>query len=177
MEGKKGDGSSIVKAGRFIPRGEAGAFDWGGVYCEYPAIGDDQLYFMYTGESTRHGISGLPSFGLATLRLDGFVSVETVSFMAGTLVTRPHHWNAAEVRVNVQSPTGGLKVQLQDETGRAFGGFGAEDCEPIVEDALDAPVRWRGSGDVRSLSGKMVVLQFSFLPEDKLYSYMLRVAS
>ena len=32
-----------------------------------------------------------------------------------------------------------LKVQLQDETGRAFSGFGAEDCEPIVEDALDAP--------------------------------------
>ena len=30
-----------------------------------------------------------------------------------------------------------LKVQLQDETGRAFSGFGAEDCEPIVEDALD----------------------------------------
>ena len=157
----------------FIPRGEAGAFDWGGVYCEYPAIGDDQLYFMYTGESTRHGIPGLPNFGLATLRLDGFVSVETVGFMEGTLVTRPHHWNAAEVRVNVQSLTGGLKVQLQDETGRAFAGFGADDCDPIVDDALDAPVRWRGSGDVRSLIGKMVALQFSFLPEDKLYSYTL----
>ena len=95
--------------------------------------------------------------------------------MEGTLVTRPHHWNAAEVRVNVQSPTGGLKVQLQDETGRAFAGFSTDDCEPIAEDALDAPVRWRGSGDVRSLSGKMVALQFSFLPEDKLYSYTLRV--
>ena len=95
MEGKKGDGSSIVKAGRFIP-------------------------------------------------------------------------------LNVQSPTGSLKVQLQDETGRAFAGFGAEDCEPIVEDTLDAPVCWRGSGDVRSLSGKMVALQFSFLPEDKLYPYTLR---
>ncbi len=35
--------------------------------------------------------------------------------------------------------TCGLKVQLQDETGRTFAGFGAEDCEPIVEDALDAP--------------------------------------
>ena len=35
------------------------------------------------------------------------------------------------------------------------------------------PMRWRGSGDVRSLSGKMVALQFSFLPEDKLYSYTL----
>ena len=67
-----------------------------------------------------------------------------------------------------------LKVQLQDETGRAFSGFGAENCEPIVDDALDAPVRWRGLGDVRSLSGKMVALQFSFLPEDKLYLYTLR---
>ena len=55
-------------------------------------------------------------------------------------------------------------MQLQDETGRAFAGFSAEDCEPIVEDALDVPVRWRGSGDVRSLIGKMVALQFSFLP-------------
>ena len=75
----------------------------------------------------------------------------------------------------MQSPTDGLKVQLQDETGRAFAGFGAEDCEPIAEDTLDAPVRWRGSGDVCSLIGKMVALQFSFLPEDKLYSYTLRV--
>ena len=77
----------------------------------------------------------------------------------------------------MQSPTGGLKVQLQEGIGRAFAGFGAEDCEPIVEDALDALVRWRGSGDVRSLSGKMVALQFSFFPEDKLYSYTLRVES
>ena len=61
--------------------------------------------------------------------------------MAGTLVTRLHHWNAAEVRVNVQSPTGGLKVQLRDGTGRPFAGFGMDDCEPIVDDALDAPVR------------------------------------
>ena len=78
---------------------------------------------------------------------------------------------------DVQSPMSVLKVQLQDETGRAFAGFDAEDCEPIVDDALDAPVHWRGSGDVHSLTGKMVALQFSFLPEDKLYSYTLCVAS
>ena len=29
--------------------------------------------------------------------------------------------------------TCGLKVQLRDETGRTFAGFGAEDCKPIVE--------------------------------------------
>ena len=71
----------------------------------------------------------------------------------------------------------GLKVQLQDETRRASAGFGTDDCEPIAEDTLDASVRWRGSGDVRSLSGKMVALHFSFLPEDKLYSYTLRATS
>ena len=30
---------------------------------------------------------------------------------------------------------------------------------------------------LRSLNGKMVALQFSLLPEDKLYSYTLREAS
>ena len=39
------------------------------------------------------------------------------------------------------------------------------------------PIRRRDSDNVRSLSGKMVALQFSFLLEDKLYSYTLCVAS
>ena len=39
----------------FVERGEPGSFDWGGVYCGYPAIAGDTLYFMYTGESGRHG--------------------------------------------------------------------------------------------------------------------------
>ena len=43
--------------------------------------------------------------------------------------------------------------------------------------APDQRLRWRGSGDVRSLIDKMVALQFSFLPGDKLYSYTLRVES
>ena len=65
----------------FIARGEPGAFDWGGVYCGYPAIAGDTLCFMYTGESGRHGRESRPTLGLATLRLDGFVSVETSGFM------------------------------------------------------------------------------------------------
>jgi len=156
----------------FIPRGDPGAFDWGGVYCEYPVIRGDRIYFMYTGNSERHGKPSGTAFGLATMRLDGFVSVETEGFMEGILVTRPHHWNAAKVRVNVQAPNGRLRVQLQDETGRACEGFGDEDCEPIGEDAVDEVVKWKG-GDVRSLEGKMVALKFTFSPEARLYSYTL----
>ncbi|MBN64778.1 MAG: hypothetical protein CME20_25750 [Gemmatimonadetes bacterium] len=156
----------------FIARGDRGAFDWGGVYCGYPVVSGAQIYFMYTGNSERHGVPSGTAFGLATMRLDGFVSVEAEGFMEGILVTRPHHWHAAEVRVNVHALHGGLKVQLQDEMGHAFAGFGDADCQPICADAIDEVVTWKG-GDVRSLQGRMVALKFTFCPEDKLYSYTL----
>ena len=156
----------------FISRGDRGTFDWGGVYCGYPVVKADRIYFMYTGNSERHGVPSGTAFGLATMRLDGFVSVEAEGFMEGVLVTRPHHWHAKEVRVNVHSLHGGLKVQLQDEMGHAFAGFGDEDCTSICADAINEVVKWRG-GDVRLLAGKMVALKFTFCPEDKLYSYTL----
>ncbi len=72
----------------------------------------------------------------------------------------------------MQATNGRLRVQLQDETGRACEGFGDEDCEPIGEDTVDEVVKWKG-GDVRSLEGKMVALKFTFSPEVRLYSYTL----
>ena len=81
----------------FIPRGEPGSFDWGGVYCEYPVICGDRLYFLYTGGNTWHGQRGTSTLGLATLRLDGFVSVQSECFTEGVVVTRPHHWQAGEL--------------------------------------------------------------------------------
>ncbi len=162
----------------FIPRGEPGSFDYGGVYCEYPAIRGDRLYFMYTGNSTWHGQRGESTLGLATLRLDGFVSVQSEGFTEGVVVTRPHHWSACELRVNVQSLTGGLEVQLQDETGRAFDGFSTGEVEALRMDAVDAPVSWKEKGrDLRELEGRMVALRFTLGPEDRLYSYTLVPAS
>ena len=158
----------------FIPRGEPGSFDWGGVYCEYPAIAGDRLYFVYTGSSRWHGQRGKSTLGLAALRLDGFVSVQSEGFTRGVVVTRPHHWQARELRVNVQSLTGGLEVQLQDETGRAFDGFSTGEVEPVRADAVDAPVTWKGKArDLRELKGRMVALRFTLGPEDRLYSYTL----
>ena len=54
-------------------------------------------------ESGRHGMPSVPTTGLATLRLDGFVSVEAEGFMEGTLTTRPYHWNAKALHVNVHA--------------------------------------------------------------------------
>jgi len=158
----------------FLERGEPGAFDYGGVYCHFPAITDDKLYFMYGGESNRHGVKSTASVGLATMRLDGFVSVETEGFMEGILVTRPHLWRASAVRLNLDSMRGSVRVQLQNEQGQAFEGFGTSDCDPLSTDALDTAVTWgpRGS-DVRALGGQMVALKVTIAPEDKLFSYTL----
>ena len=126
---------------------------------------------MYTGNSERHGVPSGTAFGLATMRLDGFVSVEAEGFMEGVLVTRPHHWHAKEVRVNVHSLHGGLKVQLQDEMGHAFAGFGDEDCTSICADAINEVVKWRGGrrevaggkdggAEVYFLSGRQTVFLY-----------------
>ena len=153
--------------------------DTGGVYCEYPAIRGDRLCFLYTGSSTWHDQRGESTLGLATLRLDGFVSVQSAGFTEGVVVARPYHWSACELRVNVQSPTSDLKVQLQDETGRPFDGFSTGEMEAVRTDAVDAPVSWKGKGrDLRELTGRMVLSGSpSVGPEDRLYSYALVPAS
>ncbi len=100
--------------------------------------------------------------------------MQSAGFTEGVVVTRPHHWKACELRVNVQSLTGGLKVQLLDETGRPFDRFSTSEVEPVRADSVDAPVSWKEKGrDLRELEGRMVALRFTLGPEDRLYSYTL----
>jgi len=158
----------------FIPRGEPGSFDWGLILCSYPAITADRLYFLYEGRSASHGAECPGTIGVAALRLDGFVFVEAEGFVEGTLTTRPHHWRAESLLVNVQAAGSRLRVQLQDETGRALPGYSCEECDPIREDALSRQVSWRGSGDLRALSDRMVAIQFYLSHGARLYSYTMK---
>ena len=158
----------------FIARGEYGSCDWGGIYCRFPAIKDDCLYFIYVAHSSRHGHKEPPpTTNLATLRLDGFVSVQTEGYMPGTLTTRPHLFKADGLRVNVDAAAGTLTAQLQDETGRAVEGLADEDCDPIAEDAIDKPVTWKGRGDLSALRDRMIAIRFRFTHTVKLFSYTL----
>lgn len=156
------------------PSRPAGRVRLGGVYRRYPAIKDDQLYFIYTGQSGRHGMPSEPTTGLTALRLDGFVSVETEAYMPSTLLTRSHQRAADALHVNVEATGGVLSVQLQDETGEALDGFSHEECDPISVDAVDAQITWRGRGDLTSLAERTVAISFKLTPEAKLHSYTLR---
>ena len=85
------------------------------------------------------------AIGLATLRRDGFASVQA-SYDGGTLMTRPFALAGTQLRVNAKASYGRVRVELLDEQERVLPGFGAGDCVPIEADGVDLPVRWGADG-------------------------------
>ena len=109
------------------------------------------------------------AIGLATLRLDGFASMNA-SFDGGSVTTRPFLLAGDELRVNVKSDYGKLVAELLDLEGKAIPGFASGDCVEILKDAVSAPINWRGEQDLRKVRGKPVSIRFS-LENARLYAY------
>ncbi|MEZ5278310.1 MAG: hypothetical protein R3F07_18155 [Opitutaceae bacterium] len=117
-------------------------------------------YWMETGSALRR----------YTLRLDGFVSLNAPA-AGGECLTRPIVFNGSELRLNFASSIAGdVRVEIQDETGRALEGFRLDECDPVFGDAIDRPVTWKNGPDVRTLSGRPVRLRF-VLKDADLYAY------
>ena len=72
-------------------------------YCAYSGIAPDGTRGMYTGASV----------GLATLRRDGFASMDADA-KGGTLTTRPVTFTGKYLFVNVACPQGELRVEVLD---------------------------------------------------------------
>jgi len=108
-----------------------------------------------------------------TLRTDGFVSVRAGA-AAGELLTKPVRFAGGELVLNLStSAAGSLRVEIQDADGVAVAGFALADCRPIVGDAIEYAVRWRGDPELASLAGKPVRLRF-VLKEADLFSLRFR---
>ena len=180
----------------FIPRGEAGAWDWGMLYADGPIRREDKLWFFYmAGNLTHNGYSAQPwqgpystpnrrGKGVAVLRPDGYVSVEAESYAPGLLTThRFRQERGGRIRVNVDAAAGELRYELLADTGEPVPGCTAAECDPIRADALDAPLSWNGKPDWPPVSqGRQarypqlaqsefyVKLRFHLAPSTRLYS-------
>ncbi len=161
----------------FIPasRGE-GTWDrayihsTGGVFY----LDGERLVFPYCGFSGvapdgRRGVYMGASVGLATLRRDGFASMDAGDAV-GTLTTRPLEFDGQYLFVNVDCPDGELRAELLDEKGRAMKPYTLENCEPTQADATLAALKWKGAPSVSTPSGKPVRVRFS-LRNGSLYSF------
>ena len=147
--------------GAFIP--VSGNFgDWN--YANVQSAGGvclvvgDRLYFYVSGRAGARGVrtSGSTSTGLATLRRDGFASMDG----SGELLTRPVRFAGRRLFVNLDSTAGELRAEMVDAAGRAIAPYTLANCLPVQTNDTLQEVRWRGAADLAALAGRPVRIRF-----------------
>jgi hypothetical protein len=141
----------------------------------------DKLHFYVSGRRGVPGSNdpGVCSTGLATLRRDGFVSMDDAeedrtirsqsALPRGTLVTRPLTFSGRLLFVNA-SVAGELRVEVLDRQGDVIAPYTAARCTPVKGDRTKAAVSWEGVRDLSALAGRPVRLRFS-LQRGALYAF------
>ena len=135
-------------------------------------IHNDQIYMYYGGVNGPHTGSKFKQverkyksmLGLATLRRDGFVSLDAGKEV-GMMLTKPLTLNGNDLYLNVDASRGYVNVAVTDDVGIPLENYSSE---RIVGDQLEAKVRFNGS--LEALEGKEVRLRFQ-LKDVSLYSY------
>ena len=134
----------------------------------------DELYIYYgafsgVSPNGRGGIYAGASTGLATLRRDGFASMNAEK-EPGNLVTRPLSFSGKRLFVNLDAPEGRFRAEVLDESGKPIEPFTLENCQPVSGDGTCLAVSWRGADDLARLAGRNVKFRFE-LDNGKLYAF------
>jgi hypothetical protein len=169
------DGSSWTRVGDrqvFLPRGEMGDFDCYMVQqANPPIVVGNELWIYYSGNNGMHWRDvpvAQSAIGLATLRLDGFVSLDAGE-EEGTVLTKPLEFEGGQLLVNADASAGQLTAELVNAEGQAMEGFTRTDCDPLTRDSLRHTITWGGRSDLREVR-QPVRIGF-YLRKAKLYSF------
>ena len=167
-----------------LPRGEEGAWDAMGIHTSCrPMVVDGQVRLYYDGMEARHSShSGRNGIGLASWRLDGFVSC--CAQAEGEVLTRPFRCEAERLFVNCNAkPDGVLRVEVrvvdvasddQLNSTRTAEGFAAEDCTAFSDDdSTDVEILWGDGVNLAAFKGQVIRLKFHLSYAD-LYAFQLR---
>ncbi len=160
----------------FLAHGTAdNDWDWGQVYPHHPPlVVGDEIRIYYGGTRNRHWASYHPEpiesgIGLATLRLDGFVSVHAGD-NPGTLTTKPLVFLGDSLEINANAAGGSLRVEALDVDGKPISGFTQDDSDAIAADSVRQVASWRGESDCHLLQGRPIRLRFH-LQNAQLYAF------
>ena len=160
----------------FLPVSERrGDWNWGNVQSAGGCclVVGDELRFYVSGRAGVSGssASGTCATGLATLRRDGFASMDAGE-KEGSLTTRPLTFAGRYLFVNADARGGELRVEVLDRDGKPMEPYGRRVCQPMTIDSTIYPVQWMHARDVGALAGKPVLLRFH-LTKAKLYSFWI----
>jgi len=152
-----------------------GAWNWGNCDSASGAcvVVGDKLYMYFSAhnfpEDKDKTWDGYCNTGLAFLRRDGFVSMDSVC-QEGSLTTRLVQFKGKRLFVNTDARQGELRAEVLDATGAVISPFTKENCEPIRVDKTMTMVRWKGGSDLSQLAGKPIRFRF-YLRLGELYSF------
>ena len=181
----------------FIQRGHPLEFDGTSIYSRVPIVHGDRVLTYYSATNWRSpeqllalGGRATAAIGLATTRLDGFVSfdgakgtpVDVVPMRGGPpeyseVTTRSFSFTGSRLRLNVETALQqwgagppDLRVEFLEPNHDYIDGYRFEDADPITTSGLDNVASWRGNADVSAFAGRPVKLRFYF-KNCKLYSF------
>jgi hypothetical protein len=147
-----------------IAKNELGEHGGGCIYTSSMLIDENNTIRFYSGGSKAEHFQNQTltdaALMLHTMRLDGFVYFSTPSGK-GSLITRPFFITGDDLRINVRTPWGGVRVRILDEKGKPLPGFGYEDCASMTGDQLFWTPRWKGGtfGSVKSSKRRQLEIE------------------
>jgi hypothetical protein len=167
----------------FIPWGPAPRWDdtWINLPANDPIVNGDQLWFYYSGRSGAHCVpepSNHGAIGLATLRRDGFCSLQAME-QEGWLITEPIAWPGGDLALNVDCRrdiaghphnilTGAADVEVLTADGQPHVAFAeSANCRA---NATRAIVRWPDDHSLDTIAGEHVRLRIR-LRDAHLYAF------
>ena len=160
----------------FLDWGPPGSWDQAWVTPSHnpPIRVGDKLYIFYQGRSTLHygekPYGHIGSIGLAYLRVDGFVSLDSI-WKEGTVTTAPLLLEGQSLHVNTEARPGTVFVEVTNLDGEPFSGFTRDDCQPLHGiDSINSEIKWRSGHSLAELAGQPVRLRF-YVQGAKLYSF------
>lgn len=107
------------------------------------------------------------------LRTDGFISLHAGS-KRGELITKPLTFTGSELVLNLStSAAGGVRIELQDLTGKPLPGFALKDADSHYGDSIERAHQWKTNPDLSALAGKPIKLRIEVKDAD-LYSFRFR---
>jgi hypothetical protein len=95
-----------------------------------------------------------------TLPLDRFASIRA-GYGGGEVLTKPFTFTGSTMLLNYStSAAGGIRVELQDDTGRPIPGFSLDDSVELIGNKIEGPVRWNTGTAVLPLAGRTIRARF-----------------
>ena len=161
----------------FIPWGQDGMFDHSMIHTSVrPFVKDGKIYLYYDGTAEHHsaGQRQKGAIGLATWRLDGFVS--RTAHKEGFILTRPFVCQGERLFVNAHVKPAGLlltevlKVDTasddQMRSTKIAEGYAKDGCVPFVADVVDGEIVWANGRNLAPFKGKVIRLKFHLIHTD-----------